>query len=98
MVVFLPIILNVYRRRSDIANERLPDFDPQKPTIFPVPSMRLSSRQGSGDSDSMDMEFLIKRTLEEEEDGGIVERLADKIARGRMVTGRPQALKRHETA
>jgi serine/threonine-protein phosphatase 2B catalytic subunit len=45
------------------------------------------------------MELLIKKTLEEEEEaGGTVERLADRIARGRRVTGRPMPLKRFETA
>ncbi|TFK34693.1 Metallo-dependent phosphatase-like protein [Crucibulum laeve] len=83
-------------RRSDLLNERLPDFDPHRPTIFPVPSMRMSGRQGSADSESMDMEYLIKQTLQEE-DGGVVERLAERIARGRPLTGRPSALKRHET-
>ncbi|KAF8154774.1 Metallo-dependent phosphatase-like protein [Crassisporium funariophilum] len=84
-------------RRSDLANERLPDYETHRPTIFPVPSMRLTSRR---DSDGMDMEYLIKRTLDEDgdDDGGIVERLADKIARGRAITGRPSALKRHGTA
>jgi len=47
----------------------------------------------------MDMEDLIKRTLDEDnEEGGVVELLADKIARGRNITGRPSALKRHGTA
>jgi len=83
-------------RRSDIANERLPEFDPQRPAMFPVPSMRLTSRRSS---DGMDMEDLIKRTLDEEsEEGGVVELLADKIARGRSLTSRPSALKRHGTA
>ncbi|PPQ93132.1 hypothetical protein CVT25_003664 [Psilocybe cyanescens] len=82
-------------RRSDIANERLPDFDQQKPTIFPVPSMRNTSRRTS---EGLDMEDLIKRTLDEDaDDGGVVEKLAEKIARGRSVTGRPGALKRHDT-
>lgn len=83
-------------RRSDLANERLPDFETARPTIFPVPSMRLSSRK---DSDSMDMEYLIKRTLDEDGDdeGGIVEKLAEKIARGRSITAKP-SLKRHDTA
>lgn len=45
------------------------------------------------------MEYLIKKTLEEEEEeGGVVERIADKIARGRRMTSRPSALKRHGTA
>ena len=85
-----------YSRRSDLANERLPDFETARPTIFPVPSMRLTSRK---DSDNMDMEYLIKRTLDEDGDdeGGIVEKLAEKIARGRSITAKP-SLKRHDTA
>ncbi|KAF9531411.1 serine/threonine-protein phosphatase 2B catalytic subunit [Crepidotus variabilis] len=72
-------------RRVDLANERLPDFDPNRPAIFPVPSMRLTSRRGS---EGMDMEDLIKRTLDEDtEEGSAVEVLADKIARGRNMTG-----------
>ncbi|KAF8811200.1 Metallo-dependent phosphatase [Phlegmacium glaucopus] len=83
-------------RRSDLANERLPDFEAHRPTIFPVPSMRLTSRK---DSDGMDMEYLIKRTLDEDGDdeGGIVEKLAEKIARGRSINAKP-SLKRHDTA
>ena len=46
----------------------------------------------------MDMEDLIKRTLEEDaDDGGVVEKLAEKIARGRSAASRPSALKRHGT-
>lgn len=45
------------------------------------------------------MEELIRRALEEDDaEGGVVERLAERIARGRKTTGRPRALKRHETA
>jgi len=97
-------LLTIYiptSRRSDIANERLPEFDPSaSPGVFPTPSMRVLSRRGSGDTENM--EVLIKRTLEENDDeyeeGGLVEKLADKIAKGRRVTGRPRGLKRHETA
>jgi serine/threonine-protein phosphatase 2B catalytic subunit len=54
-------------------------------------------RKGTGDTNAM--EVLIRKTLEEDEgDGGVVERLAERIARGRRVTGRPQPLKRFETA
>ncbi|RDB30000.1 Serine/threonine-protein phosphatase 2B catalytic subunit [Hypsizygus marmoreus] len=83
-------------RRSDLQNERLPEFNTDiAPTMFPVPSMR----RGSADSEGMTMEYLIKKTLEEEEDdGGVVERIAEKLARGRRITGRPSALKRHGTA
>ncbi|KJA22481.1 hypothetical protein HYPSUDRAFT_139171 [Hypholoma sublateritium FD-334 SS-4] len=84
-------------RRSDINNERLPEFDTHRPTIFPVPSMRNTSRRSS--ADGMDMEDLIKRTLDEDDDeGGVVEKLAERIARGRSVASRPGGLKRHGTA
>ena len=76
-------------------NERLPEVHPSPsnfPTV-PVPSMR----RGSGEN-HVDTEELIRRTLEEDGDGGVVERLADRIAMGRRVTGRPRALKRFETA
>ena len=86
-----------HSRRSDIANERLPEFDAQRPTIFPVQSMRSPARRSSAE-DGMDMEELIKRTLEEDvDDGGVVEKLAEKIARGRNVASRPSGLKRHGT-
>ncbi|KAF8965423.1 serine/threonine-protein phosphatase 2B catalytic subunit [Flammula alnicola] len=82
-------------RRSDIANERLPEFDThqQQPPIFPVPSMRHHRL-----SEGMDMEGLIKQALKEDEQGGVVEQLADKIARSRNMATRPGALKRHGTA
>jgi serine/threonine-protein phosphatase 2B catalytic subunit len=60
--------------------------------MFAGPSMR----RGSADSG---MEILIKKTLEEEGDeGGVVERIAEKIARGRRIAERPGALRRHGTA
>jgi serine/threonine-protein phosphatase 2B catalytic subunit len=59
--------------------------------------MRLTSRRSS--TDGIDMEDLIKRTLDEDtEEGSAVELLAEKIARGRNMSGRPSALKRHGTA
>ncbi|KAH9942708.1 Metallo-dependent phosphatase [Amylocystis lapponica] len=89
-------------RRSDIANERLPQFDYTAAHDMPlvsVPSMRMPGLTGSTDGTD-NMEALIRRALEEEglSDGGVVERLADRIARGRRATGRPRALKRFETA
>ena len=59
--------------------------------------MRVTSRK---DLDGMDMEYLIKRTLDEDEDEddeGIVAKLADRIARGRSIASTP-SLKRHPTA
>jgi len=82
-------------RRSDLLNERIPEMEQSQSSfpLVPTPSMR----KGSGDTN--DMEVLIRRTLEEEDgDSGVVERLAERIARGRRVTGRPRALKRFETA
>lgn len=101
-----------YRKRSDILNERLPTWDPSAASsslMFPVPSMRLpgfahgaqgtgGAGGGMGGEGGPNMEYLIRKTLEEEDDGGVVERLAEKIARGRSATGRPRALKRFETA
>ncbi|EPQ51453.1 Metallo-dependent phosphatase [Gloeophyllum trabeum ATCC 11539] len=81
-------------RRSDLVNERLPEFSPP-PSHFPLvpaPSMRLQKAGSPGN-----MEVLIKRVLEETEDGDVVEHIADRIAQGRRVTGRPRALKRFET-
>ncbi|KDQ55506.1 hypothetical protein JAAARDRAFT_195874 [Jaapia argillacea MUCL 33604] len=78
-------------RRVDMVNERLPEFSPTAFPLVPVPSMRPQRTDN--------MEILIKRVLEEDEgDGGVVERVAERIARGRKPTGRPRALKRHETA
>jgi serine/threonine-protein phosphatase 2B catalytic subunit len=46
------------------------------------------------------MEALIRRTLEDDnvDEGGVVDRIAEQIARERAPHGRPRALKRHETA
>ena len=103
---FVTFVLNnelVYSRRVDLMNERLPDFTPPQdgsgPTMFPPPSMRASRLIG-GDAnghEGLTMEYLIRKTLEENNDDGVVERLADNIARGRKVTGRPMPLKRFET-
>jgi len=76
-------------RRSDMGNERLPEFDASgsKDLLMTAPSMRQEN-----------MEELIKKALEEEDDGdSVVERLADSIARHRKPQGRPRALKRFET-
>jgi len=83
-------------RSFDIQNERLPHFSPNgPPTAFPG-SMRRSSQD-----DGMSMEYLIKRTLEEDnpDEGGVVERIADRLAKeGRRTLRPPSALKRHGTA
>ncbi|KAK7062655.1 hypothetical protein VNI00_000143 [Paramarasmius palmivorus] len=88
-------------RRVDLRNERLPQLQPQEvassPGFFPPPSMRMSGRFGGEGSEGLTMEYLIKKTLEEDADDGLVERLAEKIASSRRVTGRPTPLKRFET-
>ena len=91
------ISFNSYSRRSDMMNERLPTFQLTDSMsgfpVIPAPSMR---RRGSGDS----MEDLIRRTLEEsddDDDAGTVERVSERIAAGRKVTGKPMPLKRYET-
>ena len=51
-----------------------------RPTVFPVPSMRLTSPSRK-DSDNIDsMEYLIKRTLYEDGDdeGGITEKFCER--------------------
>jgi serine/threonine-protein phosphatase 2B catalytic subunit len=77
-------------------NGHLPIFKPTDVVtdflVIPVPSMR---RKGSGDS----MEDLIRQILEEpdNENAGMVERVSERIASGRKVTGKPMPLKRYET-
>jgi len=89
-------------RRSDIANERLPHYAPALNPFVPVPSMRLAgmAHNDEGHEEQVSMEAMIRRALEEEgvSDGGVVERLAERIARGRRPNGRPRGLKRFETA
>ncbi|KAJ7204331.1 Metallo-dependent phosphatase-like protein [Mycena pura] len=88
-------------RRSDMLNERLPSLPPSPsssplPTAVPsplVPSMRIPGRVAS---EGLNMEFLIRQTLDDPKASEDVERLADRIAfRGGRV--RPGGLKRHET-
>ncbi|KAG6334525.1 hypothetical protein ID866_4559 [Astraeus odoratus] len=81
-------------RQSDLVNERLPHFQPVDETfpVIPAPSMR----RHVGDVDGRSMEELIRSALEDD-DGHVVERLADQIARNRKPTGRPMPLKRFET-
>lgn len=83
----------------------MPKYDYTTPSalpLVPVPSMRipgLALAAEGEEPDSRSMEELIKKALEEEGlgDGGMVERLADRIARGKR-PARPRALKRFETA
>ncbi|KAF5340239.1 hypothetical protein D9611_007793 [Ephemerocybe angulata] len=86
-------------RKSDIANERLPEFEPRS-AIFPAPSMRLSGRE----VDVGSMDTLIRRTLQEEKEGEddedmLVEKVAERLAMGRTLGAgsRPSTLKRHGT-
>jgi len=71
------------RRKFDIVNERLPDFDPSASTgIFPAPSMRVPKRVLEGDDDR----------------GGYVDEIADRLAEVQIPYGKPRPLKRFETA
>jgi len=82
-------------RKYDIANERLPNFDYDTRN---GPSVGVSSMRPLGDTN---MEELIKKVMLETENelgAGVVEKLADRIARDRRPQGRPRALKRFETA
>ena len=87
--LFRQLTERLVSRRSDMTNERLPKYDPagSKEALVTAPSMRQEN-----------MDELIKKAMEEDKDGdGAVERLADRIARGRKPQGRPRALKRYET-
>ncbi|KAJ7729794.1 Metallo-dependent phosphatase-like protein [Mycena metata] len=84
-------------RRSDLLNERIPVIPPS-PSPSPVPSPLVPSMRipGRDPAEGLNMEFLIKQTLDDTGAGDEVERLADRIAfRGGRV--RPGGLKRHET-
>ncbi|TCD65371.1 hypothetical protein EIP91_002735 [Steccherinum ochraceum] len=92
-------------RMSDAANERLPHYTPPPPdSAGVVPSMRhlrLGSPEDSvgSPSEPQSLEGMIRKALLEEglEDGGVVERLAEKIARGKKANARPRGLGRTET-
>ena len=86
-------------RHADLVNERLPHFQQPELPLIPAPSMRLPRLAGEdGQGEVPALENLIRKALEEEGlgDGGVVERLAERIARGS--SSRPRALKRFETA
>lgn len=79
-------------------NERLPHFQPADGTfpVIPAPSMR---RHASGDVERLSMEEMIRRALDEDNgEGDLVERISDRIAKGRQPTGRPTGLKRFGTS
>lgn len=85
-------------RHADLANERLPHFQQSQMPLVPAPSMRLPRLGGDdGQGEVPALEGLIRKALEEEGlgDGGVVERLAERIARG--TPSRPKGLKRFET-
>ncbi|CAL1710690.1 unnamed protein product [Somion occarium] len=91
-------------RKSDLVNERMPTFTPTALPLVPVPSMKLprltqESSMHTGDTPAQNMEELIRKALEEEglSDGGVVERIAEKIARSSKASSRPSALRRFET-
>ena len=93
-------------RASDMANERMPQFDYTTPSalpLVPVPSMRIPglgfvAGDGLGASERHRMEEHIKRLLEEEgADGNVASRIAERLT-SRGGQGRPAPLKRFETA
>ncbi|KAK7689526.1 hypothetical protein QCA50_007318 [Cerrena zonata] len=100
-------------RKSDMLNERMPTFTPSDLPLVPVPSMKLprfarsqsldveggGEEDGGGISGAQSMEALIRKALEEEglNDGGVVERIAERISRGSKASSRPSALRRFDT-
>ncbi|KAJ7737325.1 Metallo-dependent phosphatase-like protein [Mycena metata] len=68
-------------RRSDLLNERIPAILPS-PSPSPVPSPLVPSMRipGRDPAEGLNMEFLIKQTLDDTGAGDDVERLADRIA------------------
>jgi serine/threonine-protein phosphatase 2B catalytic subunit len=91
------VVYQFVSRKFDIANERLPQVqvvhDSGQGSLAGVSSIR-SLRENN-------MEELIRKVFQEAEtEAGvdIVEKLADRIARGHKPQGRPRALKRFETA
>ena len=87
-------------RKSDLLNERLPHFTPSDTPIVPAPSMKIPRlANGEGEEGAQSMEALIRKALEEEglSDGGVVERIAEKISRGSKASGRPSTLRRFDT-
>ncbi|KAI5122876.1 hypothetical protein M0805_003328 [Coniferiporia weirii] len=91
-------------RRSDMTNERLPQFhlEEEAHRSFPIlqaPSTR--ARSPSGSMDDADLEARLRRTLvddQEDEEGLKLRDLADRIAHIRRPLSRPEALKRYGTA
>jgi hypothetical protein len=67
--------LILYRRRLDLKNERLPDFNPDiARKMFSAPSMRRLA--------DSDLELLIRKTLREEgEEDGMAKQIAEKITK-----------------
>lgn len=95
-------------RRSDMTNERMPEFHVQDGHAFPnlqAPSTRPRSASGSS-MDDTELEAKLRKTLQEGDDSEVDEaerelrELADKLARIRGSRGsgsRPDALKRTGT-
>ncbi|TDL20363.1 Metallo-dependent phosphatase [Rickenella mellea] len=80
-------------RRSDIDNERIPEFNEGASSSYPhlqAPSTRLRRA-----NTSVDMETVMRRAIDTDDDE--TKQLAEMIARSDNRHGRPRALKRHET-
>ena len=60
--------------------------------------VRLTEKpDGKSGCEEWDCEICEPEDGEDDADMGVVERLADKIAQGRKITGRPSPMKRFET-
>ena len=88
------------RRRMDMQNERLPQFNPEmlSQPRFPAPSMRFQQQNGIDSQGTFNREFLVKKALEDDDNSDTVERIAEMIAADRLVAERPAPLKRFGTA
>lgn len=82
----------------------MPQYTPPSDEHGSVPSMRHprlahADEQNGGTHEPQSLEAMIRKALLDEgmEDGGVVERLAERIARGNRAAGRPRGLGRTET-
>lgn len=72
--LLISLIRYLSSRRSDLLNERLPQFDAnfpnQRPAIFPTPSMRSTLRWGNGPSDHIHSESSGSPSMSDAPPGG----------------------------
>ncbi|KAH8109956.1 Metallo-dependent phosphatase [Phellopilus nigrolimitatus] len=89
-------------RRSDMTNERMPEFQFHDESSRAFPALQAPStraRSPSGSMDDGDIEAKFRKTLTDSEDEDEIELrdLAERIAHTRGHVARPPALKRHGT-